>query len=156
MILENRKASPEHTAVHEECRTKMCGQTILANARMTSRSKEVVSQATFYHPPAEEALETDQTTDASEFPGHRGSDFATGDEIGSWEEESETDDPTPQAMCPFHKVDLFELVESHVGVEEGELRGGSVFGEFAVPVGLIHGWHGACDWPPFGDAETVG
>lgn len=134
----------------------MRGEPVLAHSRMRAGRKQVVLEPRFDHPPADEALEADEARYANEVPGHGDGDATTGNEVGSREDEGETDEPPPETMGPLHIVDLLELIQVHVGVQHLELGRGAVLLELGFPVLLGEGWQRAGDGLPFRDAEASG
>lgn len=70
VIAEDGEAGEEHGGIDEECRAEMRRQAVLGDARVGSGSKEVVFKTAFYHPPAYEALEADQSTNSGDLPCH--------------------------------------------------------------------------------------
>lgn len=122
---------------------------------MRARSKEIVLETRLDHPPANEALETDQAGDAEKVDGHSGRDSAARDKVHRGKDKREADEATPEAMGPFHEVNLLELLQRHVRVEQLEFRRRTVFFEFRLPVGKRHGRQRAGDGPPFRYAESI-
>lgn len=102
---------------------------------MRARSEEIVLETRLDHPPANEALETDQTGDTEEVDGHPGGDSAARDKVQRGKDKRHANEATPEAMGPFHEVNLLELLQRHVRVEQLEFRGRTVFFEFRLPVG---------------------
>ena len=132
----------------------MCGEPVLAHARVAARREQVVAQPGLDHPPAEHALEANQAGNADEGSRRACGDAAAGDEVDCWEDKGEPDETAPESVRPLHPVDLFELGELHIWVQTRELGRGTVLGEFGVPVVGRERWQGAGYGPPVCDAQA--
>lgn len=132
----------------------MSSESVLGDAGMGSGREKIVFKTAGHHPPSDKSLKSDQSAYTGEFEAHCLRHFAARDEVCGWEEEGHADDAAPEAVSPFHPVDLFEFGERHGGVEELEFGGGAVFGEFGFPVGSAHGRKGTGYWAPFCYAEA--
>ena len=116
---------------------------------MRTRGKQIILQPTRNHPPPNRALKSYTGANAYHLPRHVWRNFAASDEVYGRDEGGETDDATPESVCPFEEVDLFEFVEGHAWVELLEFGRGAVFCEFGLPVSGVGGWEGTCDGAPF-------
>lgn len=134
----------------------MSGESVLAYPRMRTGRKQIILEPGFHHPPTDEALEADEAGDANEGLGHGDGDTTTSDEVGGREDEGETDEPPPEAMCPLHEVDLLKLGQVHVGVQHLEFGRRSVLFKLGLPVLLGERRERAGHGFPFRDAEASG
>lgn len=107
---EDGDTGHEHPGVAEESSGQMSSQSVLGDTRVGARSEKIVLETRFDHPPANEALDADQTGDTEQVECHLGRDFAASDKIQRGENEREANEATPQSVRPFHEVDLFEFV----------------------------------------------
>ena len=155
MCPEDTETRDKHPAVADEGGSKVCGKTVLADARVRARGEEIILQPRLHHPPSDEALETDESRNAEQVDCHPRGYPTAGDEVDGRDHKREANDATPDAVCPFHKVDLLKLGQVHMRVDNLEFRGSAVLVELGLPVGVGHGRQRAGDGPPFGDAQTV-
>lgn len=155
MGAEDGQTGEEHPGVADEGSAEMGGEAVLGDAGVRARSEEVILQTRLDHPPSDEALEPNQTRDAEDIQRHLRGHLAAYDKVHSGQHERHADEAAPEPMGPLHEEDLLELVERHVRVEELKLGRGAVLVELGVPVFEGHGWQGAGDGLPFGDAQTV-
>lgn len=132
---EDGDARHKHPRVAEEGSGQMSSQSVLGDAGVRAGSKEIVLETRLDHPPADEALDANQTGDAEQVERHLGRDFAASDKVQRGEDEGEADEAAPQPVRPFHVVDLLELVQGHVRVEHLELRRGAVLFKLGFPIG---------------------
>ncbi len=153
-VAEGRETTPEHGGVTDEGCAKVGGEAVLRDAGVGARGEEVVFQSGLDHPPADEALDADYGGDTGETCGERARDAATSDEVDGGEDEGEADHAAPQAVRPFHKVDVFELVKCHGGVEQLEFGGGAVLGELGIPVCSRERGERAGYWAPFCNTQS--
>lgn len=138
---QNSETRDEHPGVADKGGRKMGGKSVLRNSRVRAGSKEIILETRLDHPPADDALEADQAGDSEEVDGHLGGDLAAGDEVQRGEDKGHANEASPETVEPFHKVDLFEFVEGHVRVEEGEFGGGAILFELGIPFLLVGGKH---------------
>lgn len=132
---EDGDARHKHPGVADEGGGQMSSQSVLGNTRMRARSKEIVLETRFDHPPANEALDANQTGNAEQVECHLGRDFAASNKIQRRENEGEANEATPQSVRPFHVVDLFEFFQGHVRVQDLEFRRGTVLFKLGFPIG---------------------
>lgn len=59
----------------------MSSQSVLGDTRVRAGSKEIILETRTDHPPANEALDADQTGDTEQVECHLGRDFAAGDKV---------------------------------------------------------------------------
>lgn len=152
MVAENRDSVPDHGGVDGECDGEVCGEAVLRHAWVGAGFlEEVVLDAGFDHPPAEEALESDEGGDAGNPRGHAGGDSAPGDEIEARENEGEANDTAPEPVGPFHVVYELVALEIHVWIQDAVFGRVAVFGEVFLPGFGGQGRECAGDGLPFRD-----
>ena len=81
ILAENGEPCEKHGGVACECCAEVCSEAILAYAWVASGSEEIVAQTGLDHPPAEEALETDEGRDAEQGCRRTGGHAPPGDEV---------------------------------------------------------------------------
>lgn len=136
---EDGDTRDEHPGVADEGGSQVSSEAVLRNTGVRPGSEQIILETRLYHPPSNDALETDESRDTREIPGHFGSHSAAGDEVGGRDNEREANEATPDTVGPFHEVDLLEFFEVHVGVEKLELGRGTVLFELGFPVLKGHG-----------------
>jgi len=110
-----------------------------------------------HHPPADRTLQPAKTAQHKQTPGPANGDLATQEKPQEPDSPDQADHPAQLPMAPFPPVDCFEIRQFHPGVLDLELVNLLVFGEFRLPVRLVHRRHGSGKGLPFGDAQaTVG
>lgn len=113
ILAEDGKAVPNHGQIADKGGTKVGSKSILTDTRVATRREKVVLQSTLDHPPANKALEADESTDADKLDSHGCRDSAASDKIYGRHKETQTNDTAPKPVNPFHPVDLFELFNRH-------------------------------------------
>lgn len=152
VFTQNREPVPDHGGVDGECGAEMCGEAVLRYAWVgTGLLEEVVLDAGFDHPPADEALEPDERGDTGDPGSHAGGDPATGDKVEAGENEGEADDTPPEPVRPFHVVDELVALEVHVRVQNTIFGRVAVFREILFPGFGGHWGERACYGLPFRD-----
>ncbi len=151
---QHRQARQEHPGVADKGGAQVGGQAVLRDAGVRALGKQVVLEARLDHPPADEALEANQGRDAEQVGGHLGGDAAAGHEVERRQDKAHANDTAPEPVAPFHKVNLFELVDGHVGVEDLVLGRGTVPLEFGFPVLLGSRGHRSGHGLPLCNAEA--
>lgn len=152
---ENAETGKKHPGVADESGSKMGGETVLADTGVGAGSKEVILETGLDHPPANEALEADESRDANKSASHARGDAATSNEVDGGEDEGHADEAAPETMSPLHEVDLLELGEGHARVEHLELGRGAVLFKLGLPLLLGARPEGTSDGSPFRDTQAV-
>ena len=80
-LAQDGEPREEHGGVACERGAEVCGEPVLAHARVAARCEEIVAKARFDHPPAEKALEADERGDAEEGGRRPGGYPSAGDEV---------------------------------------------------------------------------
>lgn len=133
----------------------MGGEAVLGDTGVGSRSEEVVLETRLNHPPTNDALKADERGDTSNVEGHGEGDTAAGNKVEGGQDEGYADDTAPDAVGPFHEIDLLKLGEGHVRVEKLELGGCSVLVEFGGPGFVVGRKDSSRDGTPFGDTQAL-
>lgn len=152
---ENAETGKKHPGVADESGSKMGGETVLADAGVGTGSKEVILETGLDHPPADEALEANESRNTNKSASHARGDAATSDEVDGREDEGHADEAAPETMGPLHEVDLLELLEVHARVEHLELGRGAVLFKLGLPLLLGTRPEGTSDRSPFRDTQAV-
>lgn len=95
MLTEDCKAVPEHVDVCDESGAEVGCEAVLGDARLVASLEELVLEARLDHPPANGTLETDQTADTSQTPGHGLANSFADDEVDGGQEEGDADHSAP-------------------------------------------------------------
>ena len=76
----------------------MGSETVLADARVRTGSEEIILKARLDHPPSNKALEADESRDSNQSAGSASSYATTSNEVDSRQNESNTDETTPESV----------------------------------------------------------